>query len=351
MTTDTQLAAATKLVLTLEYPASWPRPRNPLAPWAATYTETFLREAGILPDDEVERKLARMDVAGYGGWPFGLADLHTLQTVTAFLSLWILYDDLLEGDCEPQPETVVRAVRGDGVRPEHLYYGAWWDLGKRCRAQLSCQALERHGERFRAWLRSLEHEAELVRRERAGDPCSFSEYLAWRKVNVGVLPTLDFLEIDLGEELLAAAWQDPRLSLVESLAAEIVALQNDLFGYAKDCRAGWPNAVRQLQAESGLEAVAALTKVVELHNQRVAELERQGRALARDSGSLLLAAWWQRLSTLVAGFASWHSEAARYGAALELEGFSVELTVADRCETTAVLLLSAGAASGSEFFA
>jgi hypothetical protein len=309
-THEKTLPASRPAFLTLEYPAAWRRPRNPMAPSAAHWTRAFLLEAGLLKDESTKANLAKMDVAGYGGWPFGVADLPTLQTATAFLTLWILHDDLLEGVGEPEPETMVRAVRGEGPRPAQPFYGAWWDLGRRCRERLGRVAMERHGERFRAWLASLEVEAELVRRQRRGEPCSLAEYMEWRRINVGVLPTLDFLEMDLGQELPAQAWHDPRLPAVERMAAEIVALQNDLYGYAKDRRDGWPNAVCQLEAEAGIASAEAMARLVRRHNRRVAELERQGRELAR--GSALLNAWWQRLAAMVAGFAAWHAEAARY---------------------------------------
>jgi hypothetical protein len=282
-----------------------------MAPAAAHWTRAFLLEAGLLEEESTRAKLAKMDVAGYGGWPFGLADLPTLHTATAFLTLWILHDDLLEGVGEPEPETMVRAVRGEGPRPAQPFYGAWWDLGSRCRERLGRVAMERHGERFRGWLASLEVEAELVRRQRCGDPASLAEYMEWRRINVGVLPTLDFIEMDLGRELPAEAWHDPRLPAAERLAAEIVALQNDLYGYAKDRRDLWPNAVCQLEAEAGFAAAEAMARLVRRHNRRVLELEKLGRALARSSD--LLAAWWQRLAAMVAGFAAWHAEAARYG--------------------------------------
>lgn len=340
---------ADSLTLTLEYPAAWQRPRNPLAPAAAAFTRAFLAEAGLVPDAATAEKLDRMDVAGYGGWPFGQADLGTLETVTAFLTLWILHDDLLEGGAAPQAEEIVRAVRGEGPRPDDPFHRAWWELGRRSQG-LGRAALARHCERFRDWLASLEVEAGLVRRERSGDPCSFEEYMAWRRINVGVLPTLDFLELDLGESLPVELWQDPRLNVLERLAADLVALQNDLYGYRKDLRDRWPNAVRQLEA-AGRSPAAAFAWVARHHNQLVEELDRQGRAFVRQRGSALLAAWWQRLSSLVAGFACWHAEAARYGGDLLLGGIAVRLAIDQPVDTAAVCPAPPPPASGAGFFA
>ncbi len=337
-----------ELLLTLEYPAAWQRPKNPLASAAAAFTHRFLERAGLLEDPAVAEKLVQMDVAGYGGWPFSQAGLFTLQTVTAFLTLWILHDDQLEGRGETDPESVVRAVRGDGPRPEQPFHGAWWELGQRSRLRRGAAATARHGERFRAWLSSLEVEAALVARERRGDPCRFDEYMEWRRINVGVLPTLDFLELDLGAELPEILWRDPRVPVLERLAADIVALQNDLYGYRKDVRDGWPNAVRQVEA-AGLPADQAIEWVAARHNELVAELDRRGRALLREEDGGRLANWWRRLSGLVAGFAFWHADAARYGGAFLAGGKRVRLEI-DQLPETAEVFVLAPAFSGAEFF-
>ena len=291
------------LVLQLDFPVEWRQPRNPLAEPAAAWARTYVGDFGLANDSLLGKKLDDFDLAG-GSWPFYAAERPMLYTVTAFLAVSLLYREARAGieTGDLGEASLVSAVRGEGTRPDDSYAAAFWELGQRYAKKLSRPFLFRHGERFRGWLRVLA----------AGPPAAdagFAAWLVWQRQASGLLVALDFLELDLGEELAPVVWTDPRMSTIERLAAEIVALQQDLAAFARDSHAAI-NLVQVLRRD-GLADGQAFQQAVELHNRKVAELDRTGRALLRDHRTSGLAAWWIRLSGLVAGFGRWHAESAR----------------------------------------
>lgn len=292
------------LVLQLDFPAEWRQPRNPLAEAAAAWARTYVGDFGLADDLRLEKKLDDFDFAG-GSWPFYAAERPMLYTMTAFLAVSFLFREERAGretnaSCEA---SLVSAVRGEGTRPDDSYAAAFWELGQRYAKKLSRPFLFRHGERFRGWLRALA----------AGPPATgagLEAWLEWQRQASGLLPALDFLELDLGEELPPSVWTDPRMSTIERLAAEVVAVQRDLAAFSRDSNAAG-NVVQLMRRKSGLGAGEAFRQAVLLHNHKVGELDRTGRALLRDHRTTGLAAWWIRLSGLVAGFGRWYAESAR----------------------------------------
>lgn len=295
------------LVLRLVFPAEWRRHKNPLSEPAAAWAKTFLADAGLLVQPSTRRFLEEMDLAGQGGWPFHSADRGVLCTLTSFLALWALYQqEAAQG--EGDEAELIAAVRGEGARPAKVFHAAFWELAQRYAKKLGRTFLARHGERFRAWLRSLPAEAAMTAALRRGEGVTQADYFDLRRSHSAVLPILDFLELDLGEELPPTLWRDPRMDHIERLASEIVTLQGDLAFYHRHFREQLPNAVTLLATEENLPVAEAWRRTVDRHNLKVRELDQVGRALLRDQGSSFLAAWYFRLGAMLAGFGRWHAQ-------------------------------------------
>ncbi len=311
----------------LVFPPEWRQPRNPLAEPAAAWARTFLTEFGFLNRPEAEERLESLDVAGFG-WPFYAAERPVLCTVTAFLACVDAYADRRAERGEEDEAALIVAVRGEGTRPADPYHAAFWELGQRYYKRLGRNFLARHGERFRAWLPRLRRRPRL-----AGAAAeTLDGYLVRRRVQIGILPILDFLELDLAEELPAVRLErsaDEHAS--NGSPAEVVALQHDLRAFAAG--SSRPNAVRLLQASEGLPAAEAGQRILERHNELAAELDRVGRALVRDQRLPPLTAWWIRLGGLLAGFGRFFADGRRAiaGAAREpaAAGLAVELAADD----------------------
>lgn len=301
----------------LGYPAAWYAPQNPHAAEVSARLTAWFGELGVVADPLAAARLRALDVAGYGGLPFARASRDVLETTTAMLTLWIFYDDAIEGAGDDDGRAVVDALAGSRSRlgrdtPVVRGYRA---LGERFAAAMSPAWRRRHAAHFGAWILSVDDEAELAARFRAGHRIGVEEHLLVREINVGMIPVIDWIEYDLGRELPAALHAHPAMAAVVRAACRAVAFTNELYGYSKDRAAGWINSVACAERERATSAVRGFARVIALHDDAVGALIAAGAELvaaAPDHG--LAAAWLDRLHHLVAGFAQWHARAPRYAA-------------------------------------
>lgn len=303
-------------VIDLRYPTSWFAPPNPHAPAVRGRLHAWLRRIGVVADAAAAAKLDAIDPAGYGGLPFPRAGRDVLETVTALLTLWIFHDDAIEGDGDDDGHLLLHALSGapDLRRRDTPVVRGYRELGARLLG-MSAAWRQRHVADFGGWLLSVDDEAALARRFRAGARIGVAEHLAVREINVGLIPVLDWIEHDLGRELPCDVFDDPAHDAVVRGACHAVAFANELYGYTKDRDAGWINAVACAEREDGAGPAAAFARVAALHDAAVAEVVAGGAALvARADDRALVADWLGRVHHVVAGFARWHAQAPRYRA-------------------------------------
>ena len=150
---------------------------------------------------------------------------------------------------------------------------------------------------------------------------SVEEYLSLRQTTIGVLPTLSFIEYVTERELPDEVRSLPVFQAIERLAAEIVAIPNDLFGYSQDRRMSWVNAVSCMAAERNVSTADAMALCAELHNHRVTELVRlEASLLAQVKDRASVEEWLRKLHHLIHGFTRWHDGSPRYRRVHPLEG-------------------------------
>jgi hypothetical protein len=304
--------------IALHYPSSFLAPVHPDHEAARRDTERWLRGLGVVADERSERTFAEMNVGWYGGAPFPDAPYDALVTIMEFFTLWIFHDDVLEGLGMDAPHVLGAAVRGE---PAQCPLGSphvrgFWELGCRFRAARSDRWLARFSGRFRAWIGSLGAEAELARAiQSTGQQPSFAAYMEVRGLNIGVLPTVCWIEHAADRELSPEILADPYVARAEALAGRIVALQNDIAGFDKDARRGWPNAVLSLGAERGASPLEAFARAAELHDRAVASLAAICQAIVKRHGDAARF-WVKGLCRMVGGLAQWHLRTPRYSATL-----------------------------------
>jgi epi-isozizaene synthase len=297
----------------LHYPADWIEPVHRDHAQAERDTAAWLRELGVVVDARDEAKFRALKVGWYAGSPFPRGSRERLETVMRFLALWIFHDDGVEGVGVEPARLLGEAVRGKA--PEFALTSpilrGWTEIGQRC-AGMSERWLARHAERFGDWVRSLDGEAQLVRLARAsGRQPTVEEFMAVRLINVGVLPTVDFLEHLHERELDEAAWADPERVEAERIAMSLVAIINELCGLAKDLREDWINLVRSVAQDERLELPDAVVRVARVHDEQVEQLAVLGDRLVARHGEALRF-WVEGLESMVAGFCRWHLAAPRY---------------------------------------
>lgn len=299
----------------LRYPASWVAPRNPEAERVEQGTERWLLERGLLPDAASRRLYSKLSVADYVGWPFPAASGARFDVIARFFSLWILYDDRLEEADDGQLETLLAATTGaDSLGTDDPYVRAWWELGRACAEEMSPAWSLRHGARFRAWAASVRAEsvAAVQFRETGVLPRAI-DHLEARITNIGMLPSVDFLEYVRGYELPEELVDHPAFVAMERHAAAVVAIQNDLHAWAKDRRAQWCNLVDCLANEHSLSLDEAFQRAVDLHDERMVAFRAAERTLQGEFPEVpALPVWLRDLHHMMHGFGRFHHTAPRY---------------------------------------
>ena len=283
-------------VVSLYFPSSWAAPRNPFAAQIESEAEDWFRKLGVIHDTRTAARFTGMAVGDYGGLPFPLANRAGLEAATRFLSLWLFHDDLLEGAGAQKDQILSAALRGDVETcpsgPPCLR--GWWELGMSLRSRMDRRLLERLSSRFEDWLLTLDEEARLAKRCRQGRPPSVAEYLAVRLVNIGVFPTLLFIELTTGTAVPEAIAAHPAFQAIELLAAGLITIANDLFAFTKDHEQSWPNLVSSLAAEQQLSLHDAFAKTAALHRTWLAELVCAEEELLVAAPDMLCVKRWLR---------------------------------------------------------
>lgn len=319
--------------IVLRYPSAWCAPRNPHAPAATRRAEELLRRAGVIHDAAGERLFERLDVPDYSGLPFPHAGREELTNVAVFLTLWIFYDDVVEERGESALASVERALRGEAApaaRREPCHR-AFLELGRRFRAVMSPVWMERHAARYMEWLRSVGEETKLARRLReTGRSPHAREFLPVRRVSVGALPVLCWVEYVTGVEVPPAVLADDRVRRIELCAAEAIASVNEIAGWWKDRESRWPNLVDCIAAEEGLSMPRAFARAAAKHNACVDEMRRAMDDLLADPAlGPFLADWTRAVGQITLGFARWHQRAPRYRTKHDLgDGQEVTMEIA-----------------------
>ncbi len=323
----------TPATITLRYPVQWYTPVHPHAATTEAGTQAWLADLRLLDSEAAVLKFRHLGVARYGGWPLYNADPEALATVTRFLTLWIFYDDMLEGHGEAHELLAMAAVRGEpafDIDAGGPYLRAWWETACRYRRRMDTVWCERLGDRFGDWLRAVREEAEQLRvlrsEGRQPDPLA---YMACRRRSIGVLPTLNLLEYACGCALPDELRVHPAMAALERAASELVFIQNDLVSVPKDARDRGVNLVFSVAQARGCSLAEACREMEKMHDTALTGFTNAAGFLRIEFPDCApLMQWLEAAETMCHGFARWHLSNTRYDRELTLgDGSSVRIEI------------------------
>lgn len=302
--------------VSLFYPSDWFVELHPLAYEMANRARGWLREKGVIHDAATEEKFEKLAVAEYANWPFPTTQADEAEIITKFLSLWIFYDDIIEEKSDGLQARIRKAIAGQlkSVSAKRPHLLCWSELGNAYARKMSRRWLNRHARRFSEWVDSVREESTAARRFRESGvyPPSI-QHLQRRRMNIGMMPNVDFLELQMGRELPERLLKNRTFRQIEILAAEVVAIMNDLFGYTKDKKNRWSNLVSCLSHEFGISLFDAFHWAADLHNDRVRHIAQLEENLLEElPHEAILRPWLQGLHHILYGFSRWHAMAPRY---------------------------------------
>lgn len=266
--------------LTLKYPLAWFTPSS---------------EGPIL------RALGGPDFARFGAWP-GSPCLRREATAAGFLALWVILGDSAE------PGAMLTAIRADET-PRDLCpeLRAWWEISRRMRAAMGPAWCERLGASFDDWHAALRAEARISRRISAGGPYPRrEEILPVRASATGVRVALDLLEYLLAASLPHSVRTHPAFEAVGRYLAQLLAIQCDLEGSARDLAAARPNLMLATLLGEGLGASPTCAEWMALHDVTVCGLGGAAQWLrAEFSRCRELDLWLRGVQEIGHGFPRW----------------------------------------------
>lgn len=277
---DRSLRVETTRELTLRYPLAWFTPAS---------------EGPIL------RALGGPDFARFGAWP-GSPCQRREATAARFLALWVMLGDTSD------PNAMLTAIRADET-PRDLppELRAWWEISRRMRAAMGPAWCERLGSCFEDWLAALRAEARISQRISMGGPYPRrEEILPVRSVAVGARVALELLEYLLAAPLPHAARSHPAFEAVGRFVAQLIAIQCDLEGAARDLAAARPNLMLAALHGEGLGASAACSELTSLHDVTVCGLGGASQWLrAEFSRCREVELWLRGVQEIGHGFPRW----------------------------------------------
>lgn len=330
------LRATPETQAVLAYPPAWKVHCNPLAKEMDRRALQWMRDIGVICDADAEDRFEKLTVWAAAGWPFPQADGECFETIVKFQSLWIFYDDIIEERDDGIMLKIREAIAGQpaefpGGSP---HYRGWWELGQSYGKVMSPAWMQRHARRFYQWILSVREESQIVQSIRqSGHYPSAASHLARRAINIGMIPNSDFVEYQMGWELPESLVKDPDMERLQILAAEVVAIGNDLFSYTKDREGRWSNLIPSLHQEFQISLEEAFQWAATMHNARIREighLEEQLRSKVDAADRSSFEAWIMGMRHVVYGIAKQHSVATRYRSVHEFgEGRQARIVLQD----------------------
>lgn len=310
------------------FPRSWQslQPRSPFAMEAQKDTIAWFDSLGLIPSEDVRKRVLSMDIAGYAGYSLPMASYEDFLVYTRFLTLWLLWDDQvverMEGSAlDEHLEQALEALEGNLLPAEAKdpYVRAWAELAQEyLRLGRDKAFLKRLSIGFRQWLDNCLLEliiAHALKQDRMGlKQYSWERFLEIRMYTIGMFPTMLLIEQSLGIDLPEYVREDPAIKRLARLAALLVACGNEVSSAPKDYRASWPNWMSFYQLLNDCSIGECYEAMAEMNRKAIQEFDEIAANLPSWGSPIdaWVQAWVCSLRYCVSGFARWHAEAPRY---------------------------------------
>ncbi|MEY9874010.1 hypothetical protein ABH931_003504 [Streptacidiphilus sp. MAP12-33] len=299
---------------------------NPLLDTAARHNLQWLRAHGMLREERARHLYDRWSIPTLAATSFPDADLADLCLAVDQCAFYFLFDDQFDGARGVRPAEVTRICEPllttlhTGRAPEDPspVESAFADLWRRGSQGMSARWRARAAHHWEGYF--MAHPSEALGRAGGGTSPDRSAYLVLRRGASGVDTVLDLAERILGE-VPAAAFHNPQLTLMRSLAGDAPAVNNDVYSYAKEApRGDVYNLAVIAQREQGLSREAAFAQVRGEAQAMVDEFFRLAGlipgicvslGLGRDEGAAVLR-YVDGMGDWMRGYFSWEASTLRY---------------------------------------
>jgi len=276
---------------------------SPYAHQAEQATIAWMRDAGLLPEQNYLENVTRMAVWAYAGYSHPFASYEELVLYTKYITLWLLWDDVVveqAPDLSAIKAGIQEAFGADDapLRSDDPYLAGWRSMADGYRALgASRDFVRRIGRKMTLWVRLTAAENRSVHGQEAVSAWS---HLRKRVVNIGIIPTAQILDVHMRD-----FDRVPAAQRAVAAAAAVVALVNELVSVEKDRHR--MNLLTLVQRERQCSWESAFAQVVRMYRASLMRLASAVSALPAD-----LAEWGERVRYMAEGFSYWHLICPRY---------------------------------------
>lgn len=282
-------------------------------------TLQWIRRLKLTIDERVLSRVRGASASQLAAWVYPTASVQMVQLVSDFTAALFLLDDAYdEGTLSVDPEAVARLNEkylgqlfgyAKGTRTDPLMRGLL-DIRNRIRRAYPHFLLNRWLSHFQYYYEANLWEAKNRAKTRVPD---LDEYIMMRRYSGAVYTYCDLLELLLDEPLPLEVVQHPLLQTVRDICNDILCWTNDYFSFEKElCSGELHNLIVVLRDRSGLTLQEAVTRLVRMHDERIAEYQAiKGRVLALWPTSSLRQ-YLDATDAMIAGNQCWALEAVRY---------------------------------------
>ncbi len=293
---------------------------HPAAEHVHASSVAWARAMGLARDEHHVKALDRARVGWLVGRAFPVADrMPALQIASDWTTLFCLLDNHIENIHGAALSHVYLRGLLDvfcvGARPllaGDPFAHALCDLRERMLALAVPGWLERFGEQIQRLFAVFVDEAKYRVLDAVPD---LIRYRKMREISVGLYFGFRLGELTDGIELPAVIREHPSVRSLESRAAYIVGLANDIYTVEKELARGEVNnMVMVLMHEQTLDLDTALAQAADLHDAETRAFAAEAASLPSFSPELdtELQRYIEVLTSMIAGHRTWATETSRY---------------------------------------
>lgn len=233
----------------------------------------------IQADEKWAQRISQIDLCYLASmWAPG-CDKEALRIMVDWLHWILLFDDQFDEGCfshdllAARAEVKITMAIMDHIKPEpfiaasenhirHIFQHTWYHIKERSSRHTQNRWRDTHRQYFDALLDQVQIQSEgrALTRDVKG-------YMTMRRGTIGTYPAIALTEFALGIDLLSEFFSHPSVQECMCVAADLVALVNDIVSYKKDSRLGVDHNLVNLLTHQGRSVQQAFDCIADMLDQ------------------------------------------------------------------------------------
>ncbi|KAH8799529.1 isoprenoid synthase domain-containing protein [Flagelloscypha sp. PMI_526] len=291
--------------------------RWPFLPILNKHWSASSRDSGILsPSPQWVDKLISSGIDRLAAWMYPFLNKKQLELATSFLCLTIVIDHLTDGKSVDDVEIMLGSLEASPTSPD----GSSKVINELNRRLWNGHTNELSNDTvlsnvfppaYRTYLEGVIEQARIRSRPTSASPVTLEEYLRVRRGDVAADAFFALCTMSVSSSTVSL--EDMQLEELNSRAAEMLILNNDIMSFKKEYMAGdMHNAVAILMLSENLDIQESVDKVAQLHDKALDKFLRLYNDLCSGDNALYIEEYGKSVAMTLVGLDEWMFETTRY---------------------------------------